>query len=279
MVASRQRRTGTCRTSNPGTPEKSKGCGQHGHRTRSLPARARAAVPRRGAHRAAWLRAVAPPAGGNSWRHRARRGLTHSLNPRRATAGVVSLVRASRTIVTYQAYAARPSPAGLARTLGRTLPAQIAVLAALRSLPRGLRRLQSRSASVAVSVGRAVRGVGAGRPEQALLSKVCVSKPTRRLELSGQPGCAERGVQGSQLVEPRRIGRGKPVGTVGRAAQFRQRAGKPVAGGTAGANSQRPRVRPNTSFKRIRNGMALGPCNALVYRAPHGPSAMPLRPA
>ena len=30
-----------------------------------------------------------------------------SLNPRRATAGVVSLVRASRTIVAYQAYAAR----------------------------------------------------------------------------------------------------------------------------------------------------------------------------
>ena len=31
----------------------------------------------------------------------------NSLNPRRATAGSVSLVRASRTIVAYQAYAAR----------------------------------------------------------------------------------------------------------------------------------------------------------------------------
>jgi hypothetical protein len=169
--------------------------------------------------------------------------------------------------------------ARLTPTLGRTLPAQIAVLVALRSLPRGRRRLQSRSASVAVSVCRAVRGVGAGRPEQALLSKVCVSKPSRRLELSGQPGCAERGVQVCQLVEPRRIGRGKPDGTVGRAAQFRQMAGKPVAGGTAGAEFSCSRVRPNTSFKRTRNGMALGPCNALVYRAPHGPSAMPLRPA
>ena len=36
---------------------------------------------------------------------------------------------------------------------------------------------------------------------------------------------------------------------------------------------------PNKSFKRTRNGMALGPCSALVYRAPHGPSATPLRAA
>jgi hypothetical protein len=81
------------------------------------------------------------------------------------------------------------------------------------------------------------------------------------------------------LVEPRRIGRGEPVGGVERAARFRQSAGKPVAGGTAGGEFRCPEVRPNTSFKRSRNGMALGPCNALVYRAPHGPNAMPLRPA
>jgi hypothetical protein len=81
------------------------------------------------------------------------------------------------------------------------------------------------------------------------------------------------------LVEPRRIGRGKPVGGVGRSARFRQNAGKPVAGGEVSAEFRCSRVRPNTSFKRSPNGMALGPCNALVYRAPHGPSAMPLRPA
>ena len=36
---------------------------------------------------------------------------------------------------------------------------------------------------------------------------------------------------------------------------------------------------PNRSFKRTRNGMALGPRGALVYRAPHGPSATPPRAA
>ena len=45
------------------------------------------------------------------------------------------------------------------------------------------------------------------------------------------------------------------------------------------AVGQGAKVRPNKSFKRTRNGMALGPCNALVYRAPHGPSAMPPRSA
>ena len=124
------------------------------------------------------------------------------------------------------------------------MPAQIAVLVALHSLLRGRRKLQGRSASVAVSVGRAVRGVGAGRPGQALLSKVCVTQPTHGRELSVQPGCAEQRAQVSQFVEPRRIGRGKPVGTVGRATQFRQRAGKPVAGGTAGAEFSCSRVRP-----------------------------------
>lgn len=45
------------------------------------------------------------------------------------------------------------------------------------------------------------------------------------------------------------------------------------------AVGQGAKVRPNKSFKRTRTGMALGPCNALVYRAPHGPSATPLRSA
>jgi hypothetical protein len=137
----------------------------------------------------------------------------------------------------------------------------------------------ARSASLAVSVGRAVRGVGAGRPVQAQRNKVGVSQQTQHLELSWQPSYSGQGVQVSQLVEPRRIGRGRLVGGIECAAQFRQEAGRPVAGGEVSAEFRCSRVRPNTSFKRTRNGMALGPCNALVYRAPHGPSAMPLRPA
>jgi hypothetical protein len=169
--------------------------------------------------------------------------------------------------------------ARLTPTLGRTLPAQIAVLVASQCRERGRRRSQCCSASLAVSVGRAVRGVGAGRPVQAQRNKVGVSQQARRLGLSCQPGCAEQSAQVGQLVEPRRIGRGRLVGGIECAAQFRQEAGRPVAGGTAGAAFRCSRARPNTSFKRTRNGMALGPCNALVYRAPHGPSAMPLRPA
>jgi hypothetical protein len=110
-------------------------------------------------------------------------------------------------------------------------------------------------------------------------SKVCVSQQSQHLKLREHAASAHHGAQVSQLVEPRRIGRGKPAGGSEGAAQFRQEAGRPVAGGTAGAEFRRSRARPNTSFKRTRNGMALGPCNALAYRAPHGPSAMPLRPA
>ncbi len=36
---------------------------------------------------------------------------------------------------------------------------------------------------------------------------------------------------------------------------------------------------PNHSLKLSTNGMAPGPCNALEYHAPHGPSAIPLAPA
>lgn len=36
---------------------------------------------------------------------------------------------------------------------------------------------------------------------------------------------------------------------------------------------------PNPSLQPTRNGMALGPCNASVYHAPHGPNAMPSRAA
>ena len=49
--------------------------------------------------------------------------------------------------------------------------------------------------------------------------------------------------------------------------------------GATPSGLHRCHVPPNRSFKRTRNGMALGPCSALAYRAPHGPSATPLRAA
>ena len=52
-----------------------------------------------------------------------------------------------------------------------------------------------------------------------------------------------------------------------------------VCGSVARLRGRRSSVRPNTSLQPTRNGMALGPGNAFVYDAPHGPSAMPLRAA
>jgi len=40
-----------------------------------------------------------------------------------------------------------------------------------------------------------------------------------------------------------------------------------------------PRVPPNPSHERTRNGKAPWPCNAFVYDAPHGQGALPLRAA
>jgi hypothetical protein len=40
-----------------------------------------------------------------------------------------------------------------------------------------------------------------------------------------------------------------------------------------------PRARPNPSFKRSPNGVALGPRGSAVYHLPRGPSATPLVPA
>ena len=39
------------------------------------------------------------------------------------------------------------------------------------------------------------------------------------------------------------------------------------------------KVRPNTSFKRTRNGVAPGPRGRLVYHRPRGPGSTPLRAA
>jgi hypothetical protein len=39
------------------------------------------------------------------------------------------------------------------------------------------------------------------------------------------------------------------------------------------------RMRPNPSFKRSPNGVALGPRGSAVYHLPRGPSATPLVPA
>ena len=46
-----------------------------------------------------------------------------------------------------------------------------------------------------------------------------------------------------------------------------------------GGGCKRSTVRPNTSFKRTRNGMAPGPRGRLVNHRPRGPGAMPLRAA
>jgi hypothetical protein len=45
------------------------------------------------------------------------------------------------------------------------------------------------------------------------------------------------------------------------------------------AGGFRCKVRPNTSFKRTRNGMAPGPRGRLVYHRPRGPGSTPLRAA
>jgi hypothetical protein len=45
------------------------------------------------------------------------------------------------------------------------------------------------------------------------------------------------------------------------------------------AGRRQRKVRPNTSFKRTRNGMAPGPRGRLVYHRPRGPGSTPLRAA
>jgi hypothetical protein len=45
------------------------------------------------------------------------------------------------------------------------------------------------------------------------------------------------------------------------------------------AGRRERKVRPNTSFKRTRNGMAPGPRGRLVYHRPRGPGSTPLRAA
>ena len=97
---------------------------------------------------------------------------------------------------------------------------------------------------------------------------------------TGQVWCGRRENRVSQFVEPRsaRNASLSPVRT-----HLPPRSKRQVVCAAAArsfcAVGQGAKVRPNKSFKRTRNGMALGPCNALVYRAPHGPSAMPLRSA
>ncbi len=48
---------------------------------------------------------------------------------------------------------------------------------------------------------------------------------------------------------------------------------------TRNAGRRQRKVRPNTSFKRTRNGMAPGPRGRLVYHRPRGPGSTPLRAA
>jgi len=127
--------------------------------------------------------------------------------------------------------------------------------------------------------GRARRGAVAGRPvmnfcgRSAKLQRSWCSDDWGRRSLSSRG--TTRSVRGTALraelvtrVSPRTAGAAVETLVV--------RAGAVQAVCAVG---RRPRVRPNPSFKRSRAGMSLGPCNALVYRAPYGPSAMPSRPA
>jgi hypothetical protein len=76
------------------------------------------------------------------------------------------------------------------------------------------------------------------------------------------------------------MGRGRLICRVGFGAWFRQEAGKPVAGGTAGAEFSRPRVRPNTSFKPTRSGRQRKPGSRhMVHHREPGLRCLPERAA
>ena len=66
------------------------------------------------------------------------------------------------------------------------------------------------------------------------------------------------------------------VPTSGRSAAGQRGAHKEA---TRIAGRRESKVRPNTSFKRTRNGMAPGPRGRLVYHRPRGPGSTPLRAA
>ena len=152
--------------------------------------------------------------------------------------------------------------------------------------------LASQRALERLAVCRAKRGVGAQRPVdvRALrdagvcprsamtwrLSEHCRQSARRqRLWLRCFWNCV------FHLLQLQGHANGLPTAQQGQgvAASVGTKLGK--AGGIIafGAGSWRQAVRPNTSFKRTRNGMALGPRSASVYHAPHGPSAMPSRAA
>ena len=143
-----------------------------------------------------------------------------------------------------------------------------------------------------LAVCRAKRGVGAQRPVDACAfrdAEICLrSAMTWQL-------CAHRGQDARRQVSRlQRFGSGVfhlfqlqrhasafAAGQQGQgvAASAGTKLGK-VGGIIAfGAGSWRQAVRPNTSFKRTRNGMAPGPRGRLVYHRPRGPGAMPLRAA
>ena len=148
------------------------------------------------------------------------------------------------------------------------------------------------SASEQLAACRAKRGVGAGRPvdvralrgaESCLrsamtwhLSAGCCGG-SRRQGLrrwrfgSGvfhrlQRQCRTSGLPTTKQAQAVGVSPGSKLGKVGGIIAF-------------GAGSWCQAVRPNTSFKRTRNGMAPGPRGRLVYHRPRGPGSMPLRAA
>ena len=147
-------------------------------------------------------------------------------------------------------------------------------------------------ASEQIAVCRAKRGVGAQRPVDACALRdagVCPrSAMTWRLSAHRFQG-ARRPVSRLRrfgngvfhLFQLRRHASAFAAGQQGQvvAASAGTKLGKVGGIIACGAGSWCQAVRPNTSFKRTRNGMAPGPRGRLVYHRPRGPGSTPLRAA
>ena len=127
---------------------------------------------------------------------------------------------------------------------------------------------------------RARRGAGAKRP--VITRRIAWAELDGSLfsDESDQAGFMMKEKHASQSDEPRY------ARTASRACEITPPCPRSnrMFSGTVSApcrcmNIQSQTVRPNSSLQPTRNGMALGPCTAFNYDAPHGPSAMPLRAA
>ena len=132
----------------------------------------------------------------------------------------------------------------------------------------------------ASGASRARRGAVAKRPVIAdrRIARAGLDRPLFAFEISGSVHAFKK--HASQNDEPR-LARtaSRYCATTPLCPRSSHMSSSAVSARCRRMNIQSRRVRPNTSLQPTRNGMALGPCNAFVYDAPHGPSAMPLRAA